>query len=64
MGRLLSGHIDNTNFDKSKCRTKGQRLGWSHKSDAESFSLRSMSSQGKTLSTYTVGPYSVNKLVP
>ncbi len=63
MGRL----INNTNHNYSKKRkslTKGQRLGWSHQSDCEYISLCSLSSHGENLSTYTTGPFSVNKLVP
>ncbi|MDE6560533.1 MAG: hypothetical protein K2K75_04045, partial [Muribaculaceae bacterium] len=49
---------------RSKSQSKGQRLGWVHKSDYEPLSLRSVSSRGEKLHTYTTGPYSVNKLVP
>lgn len=44
--------------------SKGQRLGWTHQSDYEPLSLRSLSASGEKLSTYTSGPFAVNKLVP
>ena len=63
MGRLLN-HTNIDNSKSRKCLSKGQRLGWAHKSVCEPISLRSLSSHGEKLNTYTSGPFSVNKLVP
>ena len=64
MGSLFNNNTKGILSTRSKSQSKGQRLGWSHKSDYEPVSLRSVSSHGEKLHTYTTGPYSVNKLVP
>lgn len=63
MGSLFN-NTKESRSTRSKSQSKGQRLGWVHKSDYEPLSLRSVSSRGEKLHTYTTGPYSVNKLVP
>lgn len=63
MGRLIN-HTNPNNSNRSKSLSKGQRLGWTHKSVCEPISLRSLSSPGEKLNTYTSGPFSANKLVP
>lgn len=64
MGRLIKINASQSRSLKSKSLTKGQRLGWIHKSDYQPVSLRSFSSEGKKLSTYSDGLYAINKLVP
>lgn len=64
MGRLFNNKTRRNGSNQGNSLSKGQRLGWVHKSDCEPVSLRSLSSHGDKLSTYTDGPFSVNKLVP
>ena len=64
MGSLFNNNTKGILSTRSKSQSKGQRLGWSHKSDYEPVRLRSAISNGENLHTYTTGPYSVNKLVP
>lgn len=64
MGSLLKNKTRSIQCTRSKCKSKGQRLGWEHKSVYEPISLRNVSSHGEKLYTYTTGPYSFNKLVP
>ncbi len=62
----MGGIVEHKNdkADGKKKLTKGQRLGWLHKSAFEGMSLRDFSSQGKKLCTYTEGPFSLDKIVP
>ncbi len=64
MGRLFNHKKTDDRADCKKKLTKGQRLGWTHKSDCAPTSLREFSSHGEKLCTYTTGPFSLNKLVP
>ncbi len=64
MGRLIKDTMRKIGTTRSKKLSKGQRLGWSHRSDCEPVRLRSLSSQGETLCTYTAGPFAANKLLP
>ena len=64
MGSLFNNNTKGIRSTRSKSQSKGQRLDWSHKSDYKPVRLRSVSSNGEKLHTYTIEPYSVNKLVP
>lgn len=65
MGSLFDKTRTSKNSAHAKGRpSKGQRLGWVHKSDYEPIFLRSLSAQGEKLSTYNSGPFATNKLVP
>ncbi len=64
MGSLLNKKSRDLNIKRRKNLSKGQKLGWKHKSDFEQVSLSSISSHGQKLCPYSVGPFSINKLVP
>ena len=64
MGRMLEENRTSKNSVQSKKRSKGQRLGWAHKSDYEPILLRTLSANSEKLCTYTSGPFATNKLVP
>lgn len=64
MGRLSFDKKNNSDSRHAKTLSKGQRLGWEHKSTYQPITLCSFSMSGKKLSTYKSGSYSANKLVP
>lgn len=65
MGNLKNKTAATGSRPSAKNLTKGQRLGWAHKSDKAAFSYRSIeASNGVTLQTYQSGPFAINKLVP
>lgn len=65
MGRLFDKNSQHTVDDsKRKVLTKGERLGWMHKSDYEFKSMRNIDSPAVQMITYTTGPFSDNKLIP
>lgn len=64
MGSILEKIGENSVGRQRKTRSKGQRLGWAHKSEAGPVILCHASTFGKKLQTYSSGPFSVNKIVP
>ncbi len=64
MGSILNKNSKPKNFGREKYQSKGQRLGWVHKSNYEPMVLCHITSAGEKLNTYTSGPFSTNKLVP
>ena len=65
MGNLKNNTAAVNSRPNVKGLTKGQRLGWAHKSDKAALTYHSIkASNGVTLQTYQSGPYAINKLVP
>ncbi len=64
MGSLLKNNSDARKCTSAKTPSKGQRLGWVHKSDYEPVCMFTLSTRYEKLKTYTSGPFSLNKLVP
>lgn len=64
MGSLFEKSRSPRNTKQHKAPSKGQRLGWEHKSEYAPVRLSNLSAKGEKLHTYTSGPFSTNKLVP
>ena len=64
MGSLFENSKRSKEYKGNKVLSKGQRLGWVHKSDYEPALLRTIGVQHEKLTPYTTGPFSLNKLVP
>ena len=64
MGSILENTTKSNGLRHAKRQSKGQRLGWVHKSVYEQERVYALSSRGEKLITYTTGPFSTNKLIP
>ena len=64
MGSILENTAKSNGLRHTKRPSKGQRLGWVHKSVYEQEPVCALSSRGEKLITYTTGPFSTNKLIP
>lgn len=64
MGNLFGKNSKPVTHGTQKAHSKGQRLGWAHKSEYKPIALCHVSANAEKLRTYTSGPFSSNKLVP
>ena len=64
MGSLLENNKRTKSLRSNKTLSKGQRLGWVHRSEYQPAFLCNMDTHHEKLHTYTSGPFSLNKLVP
>ena len=67
MGRFAINKTNERASDKQTSRnmlSKGQRHGWTHLSHTQPVYMIGISVQSQTMTPYTTGPFSSNKLVP